>query len=93
MKLLYSGEWIDDSYRPDVTFESRLRARLRELNLLAQGDGGLRTAAARLYLRQTAAMLEIAYSTANTYCTSLYRKLGINSRTEMTLLFKEYIEA
>lgn len=93
VKLLYSGEWIDDSYRPDVTFESRLRARLRELNLSPKETEVCELLLRGYTLRQTAAMLEIAYSTANTYCTSLYRKLGINSRTELTLLFKEYIEA
>jgi len=93
VKLLYSGEWIDDSYRQDVTFESRLRARLRELNLSPKETEVCELLLRGYTLRQTAAMLEIAYSTANTYCTSLYRKLGINSRTELTLLFKEYIEA
>jgi DNA-binding CsgD family transcriptional regulator len=43
-------------------------------------------------LRQISAILEIAYSTVNTYCTSLYRKLGINSRTELLLLHKNYLD-
>ena len=76
-----------------MTFESRLRARLRELNLSPKETEVCELLLRGYTLRQTAAMLEIAYSTANTYCTSLYRKLGINSRTELTLLFKEYIEA
>lgn len=42
-------------------------------------------------LRQTSALLAIAYSTVNTYCTSAYRKLGINSRTELVLKFKDHI--
>jgi len=42
-------------------------------------------------LRQISAILSIAYSTVNTYCTSMYRKLEINSRTELLLKFKEYI--
>lgn len=42
-------------------------------------------------LRQISAILPIAYSTVNTYCTSAYRKLGINSRTELLLKFKDYI--
>ena len=42
-------------------------------------------------LRQISGILSIAYSTVNTYCTSLYRKLGINSRTELLLLFKNYV--
>lgn len=42
-------------------------------------------------LRQISAILPIAYSTVNTYCTSAYRKLDINSRTELLLMFKEHI--
>ena len=42
-------------------------------------------------LRQISAILPIAYSTVNTYCTSVYRKLGINSRTELLLKFKDII--
>lgn len=42
-------------------------------------------------LRQIGAMLSISYSTVNTYYTNLYRKLNINSRTELLILFKEYV--
>jgi len=41
-------------------------------------------------MRQIAAILSLAYPTVNTYCTSIYRKLNINSRTELLLVFKEY---
>ncbi|PWM43261.1 MAG: hypothetical protein DBX47_07030 [Clostridiales bacterium] len=92
VKLLYSGDWIDDSYREDVTFESRLRARLHELKLSPKETEVCELLLCGYTLRQTAAMLNLAYPTVNTYCTSLYRKLGINSRTELTLLFKDYIE-
>ena len=36
-------------------------------------------------------MLGLSYATVNTYQTSLYRKLNINSRTELILMFKDYI--
>jgi DNA-binding CsgD family transcriptional regulator len=42
-------------------------------------------------MRQIAAILSISYSTVNTYCTSLYRKLNINSRPELMLMFKDYL--
>jgi DNA-binding CsgD family transcriptional regulator len=42
-------------------------------------------------LRQISAVLTISYSTVNTYYTSIYRKLGINSRTELLILFKDYV--
>jgi len=92
VKLLYTGEWIDDSYRQDVTFESRLRAKLKEKNLTPKETEVCELLLRGYTLRQTAAMLGIAYPTVNTYCTALYRKLDINSRTELTLLFKKYIE-
>lgn len=43
-------------------------------------------------LRQISALLSIAYSTVNTYCTSSYRKLNINSKTELIMLFKDYVK-
>lgn len=42
-------------------------------------------------LRQTSAMLSISYSTVNTYCTCSYRKLNINSRAELMILFKDFV--
>ncbi len=42
-------------------------------------------------LRQISAILPISYSTVNTYCTSAYRKLHINSRTELVIKFKDYL--
>lgn len=92
VRLLYGGEWIDDSYRQDVTFESRLRMKLKDLKLSPKETEVCELLLRGYTLRQTAAMLEIAYPTANTYCTALYRKLNINSRTELTLLFKEFID-
>ena len=43
-------------------------------------------------LRQISGILSIAYSTVNTYCTAVYRKLTINSRAELIILFKDYIK-
>ena len=42
-------------------------------------------------LRQISAILPIDYSTVNTYFTAAYRKLEINSRTELLLKFKDLI--
>lgn len=39
-------------------------------------------------MRQISAELNISQSTVNTYCNSIYRKCGINSRTELILKFK-----
>ncbi|MBZ4670669.1 MAG: transcriptional regulator, LuxR family protein [Oscillospiraceae bacterium] len=41
-------------------------------------------------LRQISGILSIGYSTVNTYCTNIYRKTKINSRTELMQVFKDY---
>jgi DNA-binding CsgD family transcriptional regulator len=41
-------------------------------------------------MRQISGILSIAYPTVNTYCTSIYRKTNVNSRTELAQVFKEY---
>ena len=38
-------------------------------------------------LRQISSILGLQYPTVNTYCTTLYRKLSINSRAELFVLF------
>jgi len=85
----YVNDWGLDSNRTEVgggrltLFEPyALSKREAEVcDLLLQG----------YTLRQISAILTIAYSTVNTYCTSAYRKLGINSRTQLLLMFKEHI--
>lgn len=42
-------------------------------------------------MRQISGILSLAYPTVNTYCTSMYRKLNINSRTELLVMFKDYM--
>ncbi len=42
-------------------------------------------------MRQISGILSLAYPTINTYCTSVYRKLSINSRTELLVMFKDYM--
>ena len=84
----YSDEWVKDSEKIEIDNEHlhlfmkyQLSKRETEVcKLLIQG----------YTLRQISAVLTIAYPTVNTYCTSLYRKLGINSRTELLVLFKDY---
>lgn len=84
----YDDEWVKDSEKVEIDNNKlyifkkyRLSKRETEVcKLLLKG----------YTLRQISAILEIAYPTVNTYCTSVYRKLGINSRTELLLLFKDY---
>lgn len=85
----YYDDWAKDSEKMEIDNEKlymfeKYRLSKREIEvckLLLQG----------YTMRQIAGILSIAYSTVNTYCTCAYRKLEINSRTELLLLFKDYI--
>lgn len=84
----YDDEWVKDSEKVEINNDKNYIFRKYHLSnreidvcrLLLQG----------YTLRQISAILSIAYPTVNTYCTSVYRKLGINSRTELLILFKDY---
>ncbi len=84
----YVNEWGADSHFSEIDNEqlyifSRYGLSKRETEvckLLLQGHT----------LRQISGILSISYPTVNTYCTSIYRKTGINSRIELLQLFKEY---
>ncbi|MDW5299309.1 MAG: helix-turn-helix transcriptional regulator [Sedimentibacter sp.] len=91
IKLLYSGEWIDDSYRFDVTKCSRLEAKLKDYKLTPAETEVCVLLLEGYTMRQIAGMQSKAYATINTYCTSIYRKLNINSRTELILILQDYI--
>ncbi|MHC1695131.1 MAG: helix-turn-helix transcriptional regulator [Eubacteriales bacterium] len=83
----YDGEWVKDSEKAEISgdTESGLKSykltkrELEVCELLLKGHT----------MRQISGMLSLAYPTINTYCTSAYRKLGINSRTELLLRFGE----
>lgn len=85
----YYDDWAKDSEKTEIDNEQlhmfeKYRLSKREIEvckLLLQG----------YTMRQISGILSIAYSTVNTYCTCAYRKLEINSRTELLLLFKDYI--
>jgi DNA-binding CsgD family transcriptional regulator len=80
----YDDYWVRDSERMEVNTSEPFAA----YHLTAREAEVCRLLLEGYTLRQVSAMLCIAYSTANTYCTSLYRKLGINSRTELLLRFR-----
>lgn len=91
IKMLYAGEWIEDAYRLDVTRCSRLEAKLRDYKLTAAEIEVCRLLLEGCTLRQISAVQSKAYATINTYCTSIYRKMNINSRTELILLLQDYL--
>jgi len=84
----YYGDWAKDSEKTEIDNEQLYmfkkyglsKREIEVCKLLLQG----------YTMRQISGVLSIAHSTVNTYCTSAYRKLKINSRTELLLLFKEY---
>jgi DNA-binding CsgD family transcriptional regulator len=86
----YFNDWAKDSCMAEINISDagpfiQYRLSKREIDickLLLEG----------YTLRQISSILAIAYSTVNTYCTSLYRKLNINSRTELIMMFKDHIE-
>jgi DNA-binding CsgD family transcriptional regulator len=43
-------------------------------------------------LKETAEILNIRYSTANTYQTAIYKKLNVNSRAELIINFRDLCE-
>ncbi len=90
VKMLYSGEWIDDSYREDISQSTRLEAKLKDYKLTPAEMEVCSLLLNGYTLRQISVMQSKAYATINTYCTSIYRKLNINSRVELLLLLQEY---
>ena len=87
---LKSGEWMDDTYRVDITYETRLEAKLRDYSLSPREIETCLKLLEGFTLRQISAIMGISFSTVNTYCTSIYKKMNINSRTELVVLLKEY---
>lgn len=92
IRVLYTGEWIEDSYRRDVTRCSRLEAKLLDYRLTSAETEVCKLLLEGYTLRQISAIQSKAYATVNTYCTSIYRKLNINSRTELLILLRDYVE-
>lgn len=85
----FYNDWARDSEMQEIDNEQFYlfkkyhlsRRELEVCKLLLQG----------YTLRQISAILSISYSAVNTYCTCSYRKLNINSRTELMILFKDFI--
>jgi len=90
IKNLCSGEWMDDSYRNDVTHDDRLTAKLKEYSLSPREIETCLKLLEGYTLRQIAVMMNISYPTVNTYCNSIYKKININSRTELLVLLQKY---
>lgn len=89
-KVYYKDRWAKDSQKMEINYENIQKYKQysmtnREIEVCELMLNGYT-------LRQISALLSIAYSTVNTYTTSIYRKLNINSRAELFILFKDYLE-
>ncbi|MDX9872456.1 MAG: helix-turn-helix transcriptional regulator [Clostridia bacterium] len=89
-KYLFAADWFDDYHKPDMT---AITAQIEETDQL----GGYRLtprekAVCALLLagysrKQIAAHLQISYPTVGFHCTALYKKLNINSLSELFAMF------
>lgn len=79
-------EWLNDLRRQEVSNLAPLNAFFADHLLSKREQEVARLLAKGLTLRQIAGELHLSYPTINTYQTSLYRKLKINSRAELLLL-------
>ena len=83
------SDWAKDSHSREI--DNDPFSMFRKYNLSKREVEVCKLLLEGYTMRQISAMLSISYSTVNTYCTSSYRKLEINSRTELLLLFKDYV--
>lgn len=82
----------EDLISREISSDSLLDRNLKKYNLTPKEIEVAKLLLDGCTMRQTSAMLSIATSTVNTYCTSIYRKMNINSRTELLVMLKEYIK-
>lgn len=87
-RTYYSDEWAGDSQKIEIDNEHM--SMFKKYSLSKRETEVCKLLLEGYTLRQISAIISIAYPTVNTYCTSLYRKLNINSRTELFVLFKDY---
>lgn len=81
---LFRHGWLDEYHETDMNAVCDCFARYN----LSPRERSVCTLLLRGHtLRQISAILGLQYPTVNTYCTTLYRKLSINSRAELFVLF------
>ena len=86
----YERDWAQDAQHSEVDNEQLYL--FREYGLSRRETEVCKMLLQGFTLRQISGALSIAYPTVNTYCTGIYRKVGINSRVELMQVFKEYTE-
>ncbi len=94
---LFMPRWIEDFRGVDICSDEVAEEapapkpvdRLEASNLTPREKQVAALLLEGLTMRQIAPEMDIAFSTVGTYCKSIYRKLGINSRSELFLWFNE----
>jgi DNA-binding CsgD family transcriptional regulator len=84
-------EWIADLSRQEVTFGDALNSFFEDWKLSKREKEVARLLLSGLTLRQIALTMSLSYATINTYQNSLYRKLGVNSRSELLLRCQAFL--
>ena len=89
--MFYDEDWVVDTEHTDVRRE--LADTLREYGLSKREIEACMLLLDGLTMRQIAPEMGISFYTVNTYTSSIYRKLGINSRTELLVMFGGAVRA
>lgn len=84
-------EWIADLSRQEVTSGDALNSFFEDWKLSKREKEVARFLLSGLTLRQIALTMSLSYATINTYQSSLYRKLGVNSRSELLLRCQAFL--
>jgi DNA-binding CsgD family transcriptional regulator len=88
-KYLFSAKWLAELHKTDMApWDAQMGAnRLKGYNLTPREKEVLEHLLAGHTLRQTAAHLAIAQGTVNTHAARVYKKVGVNSKTELFVKF------
>jgi DNA-binding CsgD family transcriptional regulator len=89
-KYLFSGKWLSDLHKPDMAFwNDRVdnADRFVKYNLSPREKEVLTHLLAGHTLRMISGYLNIAQGTVNTHTDRIYKKIGVNSKTELFLKF------
>ncbi|MCI2069418.1 MAG: LuxR family transcriptional regulator [Bacilli bacterium] len=89
--LFNKKEWISDLKRSDVTYKAPIDSFFDDYHLSKREKEVAIYLLSGLTLKQISFEMSLSYPTINTYLTSLYRKLNINSRVELVLLCRGYL--
>jgi DNA-binding CsgD family transcriptional regulator len=89
-KYLFSVKWLSDLHKPDMAFWNDKvdnADRFDKYNLSPREKEVLAHLLAGHTLRMVSGCLNIAQGTVNTHANRIYKKIGVNSKTELFLKF------